>query len=171
MMCADLGAPLGEAIDVECGVRGMCSLAMGGPRTDQVLAGSSDASLFAMEVPPNAGGEAEPEKLGDFHLGRVTAAVPLSDTEHFATCGEDGTLRLWSSKTGGCGIQCPNCLVPFCSRLPECSPNQTPPPLSSPQARCKASVWHRPELSCLQRELCMYRHGIRERHRQVRNHC
>ena len=121
---------------MDCGVRGMCSLAMGGPRTDQVLAGSSDASLFAMEVPPNAGGEAEPEKLGDYHLGRVTAAVPLSDTEHFATCGEDGTLRLWSSGTARCGLWClcipssastPNCLSAVLTR--QRPPPPPPPPL------------------------------------------
>eukprot|EP00951_Prasinocladus_malaysianus_P029230 scaffold268897_cov36-Prasinocladus_malaysianus.AAC.1 len=48
----EIGSPLGEANDVDCAVRGTSSLSIGGPLCNQLLAGSQEASIFVMELPP-----------------------------------------------------------------------------------------------------------------------
>jgi hypothetical protein len=36
--------------------------------------------------------------VAEYHCGAVTGMVGLPTGEHFATCGEDGTLRIWSAR-------------------------------------------------------------------------
>ena len=71
------------------------------PSYSRVALATSDAALYVLTLAPDAAPHApraEVQCVAEYHCGAVTALVALPDGEHFAACGDDGVLRVWSAE-------------------------------------------------------------------------
>lgn len=71
------------------------------PSYSRLALATSDAALYVLTLVPDATPHAphvDVQCVAQYHCGAVTALVALPDGEHFAACGDDGVLRVWSAE-------------------------------------------------------------------------
>jgi WD40 repeat protein len=78
------------------------------PSYNRMALATSDAALYVLTLLPDAAPHAphvEVQCVAEYHCGAVTALVALPDGQHFAACGDDAVLRVWSAEQRAVAFQ------------------------------------------------------------------